>query len=140
MKENKRAIRIGHASFPVSGPGELLEVEDACARFHGSNQRLGNGRRGLSPSFRIALGFVSDNPRLAAIPAIKIDGAVTIEHDVRAGFHLTVLETGREHDRLVGATRMAPDHATGITHEPPKLSRRACVGDVEITPRGALLP
>ena len=94
----------------------------------------------LRPALGVALGLAVDHPGLAAVPAIEIDGAVAVEHDVRAGLDLAVLEAGRQHDGRVGAARMAPDHAAGIAHEAAELGHRAGIGDVEIAPGGALLP
>ena len=59
---------------------------------------------------------------------------------MRASLDLAVLEAGREHDRLVGAAWMAPDHAAGIAHEAAEACCRRGVGDVEVAPSRAFLP
>jgi hypothetical protein len=48
------------------------------------------------------------HPGLAAVPAIKIDGAVTVEHHMGALLDHAILEAGREREHGIRPARMPP--------------------------------
>src|SRR3546814_20860776 len=58
------------------------------------------------------------------VPAVLVDGAVAVEHDMGAGLDLAGLQSGLQHDCGVGAARMAPDHAAGIVDEAAEFGHR----------------
>ena len=139
-KKTIRAVGIRHARLPVGGARERLQLLDARAGLHGGQAASRHRRGRVRPALGVALGLAVDHPGLAAVPAVEIDRAVAVEHDVRAGLDLAVLEAGGSMMVGVGAARMAPDHAARIAHEAAELGHRAGVGDVEIAPGRALLP
>jgi hypothetical protein len=97
---------------------------------------LPSHRQALGRAFRLALY----HPGLAAVPAIKIDGAVAVEHDVAARLDHVVLEAGGERERGICAPRMTPHHAARIAHETAQLGDGARIGLIEIPPGRALVP
>src|SRR5262245_57784241 len=140
VEEDDGGSRVRHAFPSVDFATFGLELADARARSHGGEQHLRHSCRriGKAPgrAFRLALY----HPGLAAVPAIKIDGAVAVEHDVAAGLDHVALEAGSERERGICATRMTPHHTARIAHETAQLGDGARIGLAEIPPGRTLVP
>ena len=83
---------------------------------------------------RVALGLAVHYPGLTAVPAVEIQGAVAVEHDVCAGCHLEVIEPRLQRDGRVGSSGMSPDHAAGIANESAQLRHGEVIGVIELPP------
>ena len=84
--------------------------------------------------------LAADDPGLAAVPAVEIEGPVAVEHDVGAGKDLLVLEPALHRQGGVFAGRVAHHQSARIAHESTELDRRHGIGMVQILAGPALLP
>src|SRR3546814_8171797 len=112
-------------------PRLQLRYPDAGA--HGVEQIGRHVHRRLGEAPGRPLGLAADHPGVAAVPAVLVDGAVAVEHDMGAGLDLAGLQSGLQHDGGVGAARMAPDHAAGIVDEAAEFGHRDGIRSEEHT-------
>ena len=101
VEEDDGGSRVRHAFPPVDFATLGLQLHDARARSHRGEQHLRHPRGRIGKALGRAFGLALYHPGLAAVPAIKIDGAVAVEHDVAAGLDHVVLEAGGEREREI---------------------------------------
>ena len=79
VEEDHGGGRVRHALAAIDLAALSLQLADACAGPHGGEQHLRHARGRVGEALRSAGGLAFHHPGLAAVPAIKIDGAVTVE-------------------------------------------------------------
>src|SRR3546814_8783136 len=104
LRRPPRSTRMTH-SFPTRRSSDLvhrarprLQLRYPDAGAHGVEQIGRHGHRRLGEAPGRPLGLAADHPGVAAVPAVLVDGAVAVEHDMGAGLDLAGLQSGRSEE------------------------------------------
>src|SRR5437016_8373936 len=79
VEEDHGGRGVRHALAAIDLAALSLQLADACAGPYGGYQHFRDPRGRVGEALRSAGGLALHHPGLAAVPAIKIDGAVTVE-------------------------------------------------------------